>query len=117
MITVSVEIYGARGSSLYLMTGTCDVTMCTDIVYGKHFRTHLSQISLASTKNHFSGTRTWTRINLRTVYTIAILTSLLRRVNSTLQHGTNISISEICVEWSVFSGMVTFIYGPYIVFA
>ena len=47
-IIVGGEIYGARGSSLYLMTGTRDVTTCTDIVYGKHFRT---QISLISTKN------------------------------------------------------------------
>ena len=41
------EIYRAHGSSLhvYLMTGTRDVTICADIVYGKHFRTHLSQIS------------------------------------------------------------------------
>ena len=28
------------------MTGTCDVTTCADIAYGKHFRIHLSQISL-----------------------------------------------------------------------
>ena len=34
-ITVGGEIYGERGSSLYLMTGTRDVTMCTDIVYGE----------------------------------------------------------------------------------
>ena len=27
------EIYGARGLSLYLVTGTCDVTTCVDIVY------------------------------------------------------------------------------------
>ena len=32
------------------MTGTCDVTTCADIVYGKHFRT---QISLVSAKNDF----------------------------------------------------------------
>ena len=32
------------------MTGMRDVTMCADIVYGKHFRTHLSQISLVSAK-------------------------------------------------------------------
>ena len=32
------------------MTGTCDVTTCADIVYGNHFRTHLSQISLVSAK-------------------------------------------------------------------
>ena len=34
------EIYGARGSSLYLMTGMRDVTTCADmhVVYGKHFR-------------------------------------------------------------------------------
>ena len=39
-ITVGGDIYGARGSSLYLMTGTRDVTMCADIVYRKNFRTH-----------------------------------------------------------------------------
>ena len=47
-ITVGGEIYGARGSSLYLMTGTRDITTCAGIVYGKHIRTHLSQISLVS---------------------------------------------------------------------
>ena len=41
------------------MTGMCDVTTCTDIVYGKHFRTHLSQISLFSAKTDFSSARTW----------------------------------------------------------
>ena len=96
MITVGGEIYGARGSSLYLMTGTCDVTMCADIVYGKHFRTHLSQISLISAKNDFSGVCTQTRVT-RERYTPsrAILTSPLRRVTSALQCGTDISISEI----------------------
>ena len=78
------------------MAGTCDVTMCADIVFGKHFRTHLSQISLVSAKNNFSGARTWTRVTQeRYIYSIAILTSPLRRVNSALQCGTNISISEI----------------------
>ena len=43
---------GARGSSPYLITGTRDVTTCADIVYGKHFRTHLSQISLVSAKKN-----------------------------------------------------------------
>ena len=33
------------------MTGICHVTTCADIVYGKHFRTHLSLISVVSTKN------------------------------------------------------------------
>ena len=42
------------------MTGTHDITTCADIVYGKHFRTHLSQISLVSAKNDFSGACTWT---------------------------------------------------------
>ena len=32
------------------MTGMHDVTTCADIVYGKHFRTHLSQINLVSAK-------------------------------------------------------------------
>ena len=44
------------------MTGMCDVTTCADIVYGKHFRTHLSQISVVSAKNYFLGAHTWTRI-------------------------------------------------------
>ena len=45
------------------MTGMRDVTTCTDIVYGKRFRTHLSQISLVSAKNDFSGgARTWTHV-------------------------------------------------------
>ena len=48
------------------MTGTCDVTMCADIVYGKHFRTHLSQISLVSAKNDFSGARTWMHVTRST---------------------------------------------------
>ena len=34
------------------MTGTHDVNTCADIVYGKRFRTHLSQISLVSAKNY-----------------------------------------------------------------
>ena len=78
------------------MTGTHDVTTCAGIVYGKHFKTHLSQISLISAKNDFSGARILDARYLRTVYAIAILTSPLHRVNSnsTLQHGTNISISE-----------------------
>ena len=37
------------------MTGMHDVTTCADIVYGKHFRIPLSQISLVSAKNDFSG--------------------------------------------------------------
>ena len=44
------------------------------------------------------------------VYAITVLTSPLYRVNSALQRGTNISASEICVEWLVFSGMVTYMY-------
>ena len=32
------------------MTGIRDITTCADIVCGKHFRTHLSQISLVSAK-------------------------------------------------------------------
>ena len=74
------------------MTGTRDVTKCADIVYGKHFRT---QISLVSAKNNFSGARPYLDARYsRTVYAIAILTSPLRRVNSALQRGTNISISK-----------------------
>ena len=46
---------------------------------------------------------------LRAVYAIVILTSLLRRVNTALQHGTNISVREICTKWSVFSGTVMYI--------
>ena len=49
--------------------------------------------------------------NLRTVYAIAILTSLLHRVHSALQCGTNISTSEKFAELSVFSGIVTYIYS------
>ena len=59
---VGGEIYRARGSSLYLMTGTRDVTTCADIVYRKYFRTHLSQISLVFAKNDFLCARTWTRV-------------------------------------------------------
>ena len=45
------------------MTGNRDVTTCADIrSIQKHFRTHLSQISLVSAKNDFSGACTWTRI-------------------------------------------------------
>ena len=43
-------IYGARGSSLYFMTGTRDVTTFADVVYGKISELHLSQISLVSLK-------------------------------------------------------------------
>ena len=39
-----------------------------------------------------------------------ILTSPLRRVNSTLERVANISIYDICTRWSVFSGTVT--YSP-----
>ena len=39
-------MYGARGSSLYLMTGMCDVTACADIVYGKHFRLTFHRLAL-----------------------------------------------------------------------
>ena len=60
------------------MTGTHDVTTCADIVYGKHFRTHLSQISLVSAKNDFSGAHTWTRVTQETVYSITIFGLLLR---------------------------------------
>ena len=93
------EIYGACGSSLhvvYLMTGMHNITMCEDIVYRKHFRTHLSQISLVSAKNDFSGARTWMRITLEryTLTAIAILTSPLRSVNSALLRGINILKSE-----------------------
>ena len=52
------------------MTGMRDVTTCADIVYGKHFRTHLSQIYLVSAKNDFSGAHTWTRIT-RERYTLS----------------------------------------------
>ena len=84
-----------HGSSLYLMIGTRDVTTCADIVYGKHFRTHFSLISLVSAKNDFSGARPYLDVRYsRTVYAITILTSPLRRVNSALQRGTNISISK-----------------------
>ena len=38
-----------------------------------------------------------------------ILTSPLRRVNSVLQRGTNISVCEICAKWLVFSGTVTYV--------
>ena len=48
-ITVGGEIYGARGSSLYLMTSTRDVTTC------RHFKTHLSQISLVSASASENG--------------------------------------------------------------
>ena len=50
------------------MAGTRDVTTCADIVYGKHFRTHLSHISLVSAKNDFSDARTWTRVTTRYQY-------------------------------------------------
>ena len=70
------------------MTGMHDVTTFADIVYGKHFRTHLSQISLVSTKNDFSGCP---YVDVRTLYAIVILTSPLHRVNSAQQRGTNIS--------------------------
>ena len=39
-----------------------------------------------------------------------ILTSPLRRANSTLERVANISICDICTRWSVFSGTVT--YSP-----
>ena len=42
-----------------LKSVTRDVTTSADIVYGKHFITHLSQISLVSAKNDFSGAHTW----------------------------------------------------------
>ena len=45
------------------MTGTRDVTTCADIVYVKHFRTHLSQISLVSAKNDFLGAHMWTCVS------------------------------------------------------
>ena len=83
------------------MTGTRDVTTCADIVYGKHFRTHLSQISLVSA---LLGACTWTPVLENGIryrdsdFTIA---------NGALQHGTNILISEICVKWSVFSDTVS----------
>ena len=44
------------------------------------------------------------------VYAIAILTSPLHRVNSTLQRGTNISKSETTTKWYVFPGTVTYTY-------
>ena len=53
-----------------------------------------------SLKNNFSGIRTYLDARYsRTVYTIAILT--MHGVNSTLQHDTNISKSEIITKWSV----------------
>ena len=52
------------------MTGMRDVTTCADIVYGEHFRTHLSQFSLVSAKNDFSGARTWARVT-REQYTLS----------------------------------------------
>ena len=50
------------------MTGMRDVTTCADIVYGKYFRTHLSQISLVSAKNDFLGCP----------YTFALLENAIR---------------------------------------
>ena len=35
------------------MTGMRDVTTCADIVYGKHFSTDFSQISLVSAKDDY----------------------------------------------------------------
>ena len=77
------------------MTSTHDITTCTDIVYGKHFRTHLSQVPVPERALLENGIR--------------YRDSDLRRVNSALQRGTNISISEIYAKWSVFSGTVTYI--------
>ena len=44
------------------------------------------------------------------VCAIANLTSPLRRVNSALQRGTNITISDTCAKWSVMLGMVTYTF-------
>ena len=74
------------------MIGTRDITTCADIVYGKHFRTHLLQISLVSAKNDFSGTRTWTRVT-RERY-IHYRDSDFTVANGALQRVTNISISK-----------------------
>ena len=96
MITVGREIYGARGWCLYLTTVTRDVTMCADIVYGKHFRTHLSQISLVSAKTNSQVPIPGCALLENGIcyrysdFTVA---------NSALQRGTNISISEICAKW------------------
>ena len=91
------------------MTGTCDITTCADVVYGKHFRTHLSQISLVSAK-----IISQVPIPGHTLLEndICYHDSDFTVVYSALQHGTNTSISEICAEYSVFSGTVTYInYG------
>ena len=55
----------------------------THIVHGKHPNTHLSQISPVSAKIIYRGPYLDMRY-LRTVYAIAILTSVLHRANSTL---------------------------------
>ena len=94
-ITVCGEIYGARGSSLYLiMTGTRDVTTCADLVYGKHFRTHFSQSFLLKMIS-------WVPVPGRVLLENGICYrdsdfTVAHRVNSELQHGTNILISETC---------------------
>ena len=53
------------------MTGINDITVCADIVYGKHFKTPLSQESPIFAKIHFSDART----DSGTVYAIVNWTS------------------------------------------
>ena len=73
----------------------------------KHFKTHLSQISLVSAKNDFLGARTWICIT-RERYTLSRFW-LHRWVEWTARYnrGTNISISKTWAKWSVFSDTVT----------
>ena len=91
--------YRACGSSLYLMTGMRDVTtvyVCRHSIWKKFQNSPFADLASFLLKM------------ISRVYAIAILTSPLHRVNSALQLGTNISISEIWAKWSVFSGTVTF---------
>ena len=92
----------------YLMTVTRDVATCTDIVYG-----NISELIFLRLGPFPLKIISWVPIPERALlengtynYTIVILTSPL---NSVLQCGTNISITEICAKWSVFSSMVAYI--------
>ena len=89
------------GLSLYLLTGTSDVIAYTDIVYGTHCKIHLSQTSLFLRPSYQDS------CNSGTVCTIAILSVPLCRAIHALQRGTDISISNVSAEWSIFSNTVT----------
>ena len=89
------------------MTGTRDITTCADIV-----TENISELNFHGMALFLLKIISWMPIPGRTLLKNGIhyrdSDSLLRGVNSMLQHGTNISVSEICAKWSVFSGTVTY---------